>query len=397
MYSVSSLLVFAPHGQFHARRMKGNAEQSLLVGTISTIEINIDSARPGPTRPSGGPHLLLHRRADRHSSLLPLLFSHCRSYGRIENPTGSPLAKHRSFVLDAFFLYQVQSPVRTPLGIRSYGRRFPWKVSLIRALFFLLRHYLGLRVTRAATLGTGTPFTGTTSSASAWSLAGITPTGLVPTLVEMELRLAPESVTSRVTCPTFDPAETHFLAPRSGPRGERKHHAVGPAASVKPRAAVRVWGGKPQPSGPAPATPQQILVKILLGLGKNEYYTKRPRASGKCQRQRKGSGSENGPAPAEGAVPAKKRGSGGSIPPVQPESVTCDVTLSGAGRPSGRDSISFPAVPHPSRLGFADVSFRGRARLRPLLGIRQSFKEKSPFDSGLDRGIGRHNMQSTMP
>ncbi|KAJ7659035.1 hypothetical protein DFH06DRAFT_1297247 [Mycena polygramma] len=104
--------------------------------------------------------------------------------------------------------------------------------------------------------------------------------------------------------PTFDPAETHFFAPRSGPRGERKHHAVGPAASVKPRAAVGVWGGKPQP----------------------------PRASGKCQRQRKGSASENGPAPAEGAAPAKKRGSGGSIPPVQPESVTCDVTLSGAGR-----------------------------------------------------------------
>ncbi|KAK7006794.1 hypothetical protein R3P38DRAFT_3600663 [Favolaschia claudopus] len=32
-------------------------------------------------------------------------------------------------------------------------------------------------------------------------------------------------------------------APRSGPRGEQK-----------PRAAVGVWGGKPQPSGPAPAT-----------------------------------------------------------------------------------------------------------------------------------------------
>ncbi|KAK7039664.1 hypothetical protein R3P38DRAFT_2769796 [Favolaschia claudopus] len=57
-------------------------------------------------------------------------------------------------------------------------------------------------------------------------------------------------------------------------RGERRHHAVGPAASdsttqwasaasgsttqwaprrAQPRAAVGVWGGKPQPSGPAPA------------------------------------------------------------------------------------------------------------------------------------------------
>ncbi|KAJ6465513.1 hypothetical protein C8R47DRAFT_1201559 [Mycena vitilis] len=45
-------------------------------------------------------------------------------------------------------------------------------------------------------------------------------------------------------------------------------HAVGPAASGKLRAAVGVWGGKPQPSGPAPATTRKKKPdQMQLGIG----------------------------------------------------------------------------------------------------------------------------------
>ncbi|KAK7048866.1 hypothetical protein R3P38DRAFT_3345849 [Favolaschia claudopus] len=65
------------------------------------------------------------------------------------------------------------------------------------------------------------------------------------------------------------------------------------AASGKPRAAVGVWGGKPQPSGPAPATQSRLsliylVIKTKKGPAPAEKASaaKRP-APAKRQRQRK--------------------------------------------------------------------------------------------------------------
>ncbi|KAJ7454362.1 hypothetical protein B0H11DRAFT_1926570 [Mycena galericulata] len=102
-----------------------------------------------------------------------------------------------------------------------------------------------------------------------------------------------------------------FSAPCSGPRGERKPHA----GERQPRTAVGVWGGKPQPSRPAPETPNKgkKILNITEDSKRHATTKKRPRTSGKGQRQRKG------PAPAERAALAKTRGSGGCFPQNTPE------------------------------------------------------------------------------